>query len=92
MNDLIQIITNLGIGGFALFILWKQNDSHAKQLDERDCNYRNFVNENNHKMTNLVIESTKTIIESTETIKKTGEMIGSFNESVKELTREIRNK
>jgi hypothetical protein len=81
--DWQQIITSLGVGGAAIYVLWDLSKRHIKQLDERDRTYKVYVESNNHKMTELVVESTKAISKASEQIGESTKILKSISEFFK---------
>jgi hypothetical protein len=64
----ISAITNLGVAGFAIFVIWKESDRHAKQLDERDASSRALEREIRDKIMTALGASTHAVAESTKII------------------------
>lgn len=64
----ISSVTNLGVAGFAIFVIWKQSDRHAKQLDERDASSRALEREIRDKIMVALGQSTQAVTESTKII------------------------
>ena len=83
--DWAQIIIQLGVAGFALFILWKTSERHSKQIDERERAFREYAGEHNHRMTDLVTESTQAIKESTRAIKESSSLICTAAKTMESL-------
>lgn len=64
-----ELVIQLGIAGFALYILWDLIKRHNKRIDERDKVFRDYASEHNHEMTKLVVTATDQIKELTRAIK-----------------------
>jgi hypothetical protein len=64
----VSAITNLGVAGFAIFVIWKQSDRHARQLDERDASSRALEREIRDKIMTALANSTHAVTESTKTL------------------------
>lgn len=41
---LLQLLPNLGLAGFAMFILWKQFESSQKRSKEKDEEFISYIN------------------------------------------------
>lgn len=65
----LDAIVQLGVAGFALYILWDLIKRHNRRIDERDKAFKNYANEHNHKMTDLIVACKEQIQESTKAIK-----------------------
>ena len=70
-----ELVIQLGISGFALYILWDLIKRHNKRIDDRDDVFRDYASEHNHKMTDLIIACKDQIKESTEAIKSLNEKL-----------------
>ena len=68
-----------------MYVLWDMSKRHGEQIDAREKAFREFVLENNHKITDLVVESTTAIRESSDNIKKSSQSIQGATDILKEV-------
>jgi hypothetical protein len=50
------LVTQLGVAGGALWIMWKLLSSYMKRSDKNDEFMRNFINEHNGEVAKLISE------------------------------------
>jgi hypothetical protein len=62
----VGTITNLGVAGFAIFVIWKMSDRHAKQLDDRDRSARTFEESVRRSLLAALEKSTEALTASTQ--------------------------
>jgi len=85
MTEILNVVSQLGIAGLAIWIIWKQQQLHAKRMEKREKSFDSFVLSNNHKVTDLVKESTESIKESSISIKRSNEIMKDTSETLKEI-------
>ena len=92
--DWANLLPQLGIGVVALVVLglvikWGLEfvkgmiAKHMSMLDERDKNYRGYVESNNHTMTNLVVEASNSIKKNTEVLGEHLDLLKGIKEHLK---------
>lgn len=84
-SKLLEVLPNLGVGIATVVVLYLVFRIFIEALNKREEAFRNYVTENNHKITELVIQSTLAIKESSEAIKKSGQFIQSATEAMREV-------
>jgi hypothetical protein len=79
--DFAEPATVIGLASVAIgaivYVILQFDKSHKSAMntfieliEKKDTNYTTFVNENNHKMTDQVKESTQTLVEVTKAIQE----------------------
>ena len=96
IEQLINILPNLSIGAVSILAViaiaylflkaGKENsERHRISMHERDERFFDFVQSNNHKVTDLVIEATNAVKESSKAIQESSKFIQEATGAMKEM-------
>lgn len=92
MDNIPQIITESLVGVTVIFVVILLSKEHRKELGnlreerkETQKSFMEFVQNNNHRVTDLVQESTKAIQSSEDAIRETGRSIQENTTSIRQL-------
>lgn len=87
-----QAIIQIGVSGATLYILSEYLKRTDERIDARDKAFTEFVQSNNHKVTDLVVTSTKAIQESTNAIKESTAVIKEASILISSTSRLLNDK
>lgn len=87
----LEILPNLGVGVTAVVVLYMAFSMFVKAMNSREKAFREYVQTNNHRVTELVVEATQAIKESTTVIKESSKAIQISTETIKDIRNFIWN-
>jgi len=76
-NFITQFLPNLGLAGFAIFIMWKQSESSARRFREKDEDMTKLNEEVRHMMMTQISENTQALRDNTEALSVLKAIIGN---------------
>ena len=96
IEELIKTLPQLSVGAVSilaviviayLFLKYTKetSDSHQVSMKERDDKFFDFVQSNNHKVTDLVVSATEQMKESTKAIQESSKFIQEATGTMKEV-------
>lgn len=72
---LSKSLPNLGVGVAAVIVLYFSFKLAVEALDRREQSFRDYVSDNNHKTTEILVEAKNSIKEASENIKLNTEIL-----------------
>lgn len=96
MDVWTNIISTLGLGGAAMYLLWdqnrrhseqaeKQDKLHAEQLDNREKKFEEYTRATNEEMRKITVETTLAHREATKAIEKSTDVIREMSNIMSDL-------
>ncbi len=93
MEQLLKILPNLSVPVVSIlaiiFLVKYLTDRHSEERKQHETVFMNFVESNNHKVTDLVIESTLAIKKNTEFVEIAAQNLKESTEIIKEFHGEL---